>query len=254
MGKLTVLKSKAGALAVAVDTAWGDPKVTNLTAVLEPCSKAFADRSVAIWSVARSFVTKACTSLSLIERSLGSPENEAKLGTMGLKNLKLAKSAFELFWGPLTVLSCAEMRERMGYLKAAFLDDFTVRLIVPQPVGKTSKASVLVKHKASKAGADDYTHRIKFFELLVSSGKFDDSGINSMAGTLVHEMSHLVLATVDHVYGAKKSSELSDAEKLTNADNYKYYCELFQYRDLKIGFEALNKSSPDLAHEPPEGT
>jgi len=252
VGTLTIMTDKAGLAVKAVDTVWNDKTNTALTTVLAPCKQAVRDRCTAIWGVARTNVNKALASVKLVERSVGVPESNYGLGTAGAANLALAKKCFELFWGPATAITCKDLKDRLTYLKSAFYDDFTVRLITPQPGGVTAKASVRVAHKASSVGGGDHAQRIKFFALLVSSGRFDDQGINSMGGTLVHEMSHLVLTTVDKVYKAKKCMELDDADKIVNADNYKYYVELFQYRDLAIGLKALADSSPDLAHVAPE--
>jgi Lysine-specific metallo-endopeptidase len=252
VGKLTILSRKTGVTELAVDAVWHDAANTALDTVLKPAATSLADRCTAIWSTARTVAGKALGSIKLLERSLGVPGSNYAAGSIATKNLELAKKCFELFWGPVTVTRVADLKERMNYLKKAFMDDFTVRLITPQPVGSTTKASVRVSHKASAVGAGDHTKRIKFFANLVESGKFDDQGINSMAGTLLHEMSHLVLVTVDKVYSAKKCLELDVDERIVNADNYKYYIELFQYRDLNVGLTALSKSSADLSHVAPE--
>lgn len=252
MGKLTIMSRKDGVTDLAVDVVWHDKANTALDTVLKPGATSISDRCTAIWGTARSMVGKALSSVNLLERSLGVPGSNYSTGSMSKKSLDLATKCFEFFWGPVTVTRVTDIKDRLKYLKSAFLEDFTVRLITPQPAGSTTKASVRVNHKASAVGAGDHVKRIKFFANLVESGKFDDQGINSMSGTLVHEMSHLVLVTVDKVYSAKKCLELDVDEKIVNADNYKYYIELFQYRDLNVGLTALSKSSADLSHVAPE--
>lgn len=248
MGKLTVLTDKSGLTAGAADAVWNDRTNTDLDSVLKACSQSHADRCRVIWGLARTYVAKAQASVKLLERTVAAGLKPSATA----ETITLAQKCFELFWGPVSATRCKEIGERLDYLRLAFLDDFTVRIITPQPTGSTTKASVRVAHKASSVGAGDHAKRIKFFALLVESGRFDDSGINSMWGTLVHEMSHLVLTTVDEVYSAKKSIALDDDKKIVNADNYKYYCELFQYRKLDVALTALSKSSPDLAHVSPE--
>jgi hypothetical protein len=252
MGKLTIMSRKTTVTEAEVDVVWHDKANTALDTVLKAGATSVADRCTAVWSTARSMVGKALASVNLLERSLGVPGSNYATGSMAKKNLDLATKCFEFFWGPVTVTRVTDIKDRLKYLKTAFLDDFTVRLITPQPAGSTTKASIRVNHKVSALGAGDYVKRIKFFATLVESGKFDDQGINSMSGTLVHEMSHLVLATVDKVYSAKKCLALDDDDKIVNADNYKYYIELFQYRDLNVGLTALSKSSADLSHVAPE--
>jgi hypothetical protein len=54
------------------------------------------------------------------------------------------------------------------------------------------------------------------------------SGSDSQFGTLIHEWSHAVCATEDHVYGeeaAKALAESSPEEAITNADNHEYFAE-----------------------------
>lgn len=53
-------------------------------------------------------------------------------------------------------------------------------------------------------------------------------GFNSKAGTIIHELSHRVHSTEDHVYGssdAKKLAKEDPALATTNADNYEFLAE-----------------------------
>ncbi len=78
---------------------------------------------------------------------------------------------------------------------------------------------------------------------------FSVLGTNSTLGTIIHELSHLAVATVDHRYGMRNCVEvLNDAKKLTNADNYKYYTEVFQYPQFKM--RPLSNAY-DAGHMPP---
>lgn len=57
-----------------------------------------------------------------------------------------------------------------------------------------------------------------------------EEGINSMAGTLIHESTHFTVngGSDDHVYGTEGARELAESdpdEAVTNADNYEYFAE-----------------------------
>ena len=101
-------------------------------------------------------------------------------------------------------------------------------------------------HCATAPG-QPFTPKIHFCPALVTG--FSSLGTNSAAGTIIHEMTHLVLNTDDKIYGMKSCSELSDSDKLVNADNYKYYSELFQLVSLSM-MPALSDSY-DGTHTPP---
>ena len=49
-------------------------------------------------------------------------------------------------------------------------------------------------------------------------------GRDSKAGTIIHELSHVVLGTQDYAYGMNVLS-LSSDEAANNADTYEYYAE-----------------------------
>jgi|GEM_PF-3509692 hypothetical protein len=54
------------------------------------------------------------------------------------------------------------------------------------------------------------------------------SGYNSKAGTIIHELSHRVHSTEDHVYGMKDAKALAKDDPqlaVTNADNYEFLAE-----------------------------
>jgi hypothetical protein len=141
---------------------------------------------------------------------------------------KNAQKAFQRFWG---ANPAATVATRLHHLKTAFFST-TKALTIHYDPTDPDKAYVFTADKASGPGAGDYTPDIYFAPALVTSGNYATLGTNSAAGTIIHELSHLVLATVDNIYGMKSCSELSDADKVTNADNYKYYCELFQLANL----------------------
>ena len=55
-----------------------------------------------------------------------------------------------------------------------------------------------------------------------------NEGIDSKAGTIVHELSHRLHATKDHHYGAsssKDSATNTPAKATTNTDNYEHFGE-----------------------------
>jgi peptidyl-Lys metalloendopeptidase len=58
-----------------------------------------------------------------------------------------------------------------------------------------------------------------------------DTGTDTKYGTLIHEVSHEVAGTKDHVYGqagCKNLAQNSPDQAIENADNYEYYAEHFE--------------------------
>jgi peptidyl-Lys metalloendopeptidase len=56
------------------------------------------------------------------------------------------------------------------------------------------------------------------------------TGIDSTVGTIIHELSHLIANTQDHVYQQIRCRGLATTNPSlarSNADNYEYYCESF---------------------------
>ncbi len=148
--------------------------------------------------------------------------------------------AFKRFWGsndPTTV------SRRLGMVKSAML---TSDLVIEYDPTDTSKAYVFASHCATSEG-QAFTPKIHFCPALVTG--FSSLGTNSAAGTIIHEMTHLVLNTDDKIYGMKSCSELSDPNKLVNADNYKYYSELFQL--VRLSMMPALSDSYDGTHSPP---
>ena len=153
------------------------------------------------------------------------------------------QKAFKTFWGSNSIM---DVTTRLNLLKTAFYSkDFNINYHKNKP-GKSTKAFVYVSDCATVMGGD-YTPDIYLTDLLMSD--FSSMGTNSALGTILHETSHLVLATDDHVYGMKSCSELTKGEKLTNADNYKYYLEIFQKVDCSMAL--VLSDSYDHDHMPP---
>lgn len=74
---------------------------------------------------------------------------------------------------------------------------------------------------------NDKTHTIYLDDAFCRAA---DTGKDSRAGTLCHEMSHFkdIGGTKDHIYGAANCQELAktdSAKALTNADSFEYYLE-----------------------------
>ena len=151
--------------------------------------------------------------------------------------------AYKRFWGGNDSLTVAS---RLTTLKSAFIMKNLKIIYSTDDDGGTTKAFIYTVDKATAPGGA-YTGELYFCPSLIAG--FATMGTNSAAGTIVHEMSHLVLATVDKIYGMKSCSELSDAHKIVNADNFKYYCELYQLARLSL---MPNLSDAyDLSHSPP---
>lgn len=154
---------------------------------------------------------------------------------------KNAKKAFLNFFGGN---SPATVALHFGYIKQAIINDLTITY---DATDNDSKAYIFRKDKAPAAGGA-FTAEMYLCPPLYAS--YSVLGTNSTLGTIIHELSHLTVATVDHVYGMKSSVEtLTNAEKLTNADNYKYYAEVFQYPLYKM--RALSDDY-DSKHSPPK--
>ena len=189
------------------------------------------DKYKAAFTQAKTIVTKAQQSSG----SLGS--NRSKTS----EAFVWARRAFERFWGGNDSDDVAGF---LRTLKNAFYADLTIKY---DGAEADSKAYVYEKSMATAPG-NPYTAEMFFCPALIQG--FAALGTNSAAGTIVHEMSHLVLATADHVYGMKSCTELADDKKITNADNFKYYCELFQLATLKT--LPVLADSYDLKHSPPK--
>ncbi|HKW54118.1 MAG TPA: M35 family metallo-endopeptidase [Stellaceae bacterium] len=157
--------------------------------------------------------------------------------TSGIKD---AQAAFTRFFGgndPKTVA------DRLRMMKNALtISDMEIVYDATDP----AKAYVNVADCANAPG-DPFTAKIQFCKALITG--YSVLGTNSSAGTIVHELSHLVLNTDDHIYGMKSCTELDDGDKLTNADNFKYYAELFQLARLSLMPQLSD--SYDLKHSPP---
>jgi hypothetical protein len=57
-----------------------------------------------------------------------------------------------------------------------------------------------------------------------------DRGTDSIGGVFIHELSHALCNTNDHIYGEGNSQVLASnnpVQAIDNADNYEYYCESF---------------------------
>lgn len=186
----------------------------------------------AAYNQAKQVLAKAHNSAKSLATATESSRNSA-----GVKD---AQAAFSRFFGgnsPETVAS------HLGLMKSALtISDMAIVYDATDP----AKAYVTVADCASKPG-DPFTARIQFCSALITG--YGVLGTNSSAGTIVHELSHLVLNTDDHIYGMKSCTGLSDAKKLTNADNFKYYVELFQLARLSL----MPKLSDayDKNHAPP---
>lgn len=120
----------------------------------------------------------------------------------------------------------------------------------------TGNADARVSHV--KDGVDKIAHVLKEEEIILKKYELDDGeasstyayvyneeeehniylggafwkaktgGFNSKAGTIIHELSHRVHGTEDHVYGssdAKKLAKEDPALATTNADNYEFLAE-----------------------------
>jgi peptidyl-Lys metalloendopeptidase len=63
------------------------------------------------------------------------------------------------------------------------------------------------------------------------------NGIDSKAGTIVHELSHfnVVASTADHVYGQSGARNLANSnpnQAVTNADSHEYFAENTPFRSM----------------------
>lgn len=145
--------------------------------------------------------------------------NRAKVGPA----FDAQRHRFTTFWGPVTEERCTLVADNLQLILNAMLTNLTVIYDDTDD----SKAYVYTAHCAALPGGA-FTAQIQFCPPLLED--YAALGTNSALGTIVHEMSHLVLGTDDHIYGMLSCSGQAPANRVTNADNYKYYTELFQYR------------------------
>jgi hypothetical protein len=163
-------------------------------------------------------------------------ENRTKVGPA----FDAQRNRFTTFWGPLTEGRCTLVATNLQLMLTAIMTDLTIIY----DDADDSKAYVFSAHCAASPG-QPFTAQIQFCPPLLED--FAALGTNSALGTILHEMSHLVLGTDDHQYGMLSCSGLTPDRRVTNADNYKYYSELFQYRP---GTEPELKDGVTL-HRPP---
>ncbi|MHC4654269.1 MAG: M35 family metallo-endopeptidase [Planctomycetota bacterium] len=152
-------------------------------------------------------------------------------------------AAYTRFWGNNNSTTVAS---RLRILKNALISADLKIIYSTDDDGGTTKAFIYEDDQAPNPGGA-YTPNIYFCPPLIKG--YAALGTNSASGSIIHEMSHLILATDDKTYKMKSCSELSDANKLVNADNYKYYCELFFLARLSL-MPALSDAY-DLSHRPP---
>ncbi len=95
------------------------------------------------------------------------------------------------------------------------------------------------KRFSNGRAADIQENPGKLFRTYLFTFKFDDSsrkrflecpliGEDSQAGTIVHEVSHLVAGTHDYAYGAVNCAALASnhpEKAIKNADSYEYFVE-----------------------------
>lgn len=171
----------------------------------------------------------------------------AWIGMMRVNSDPTEKKRFEHYFGkPLTEPALTKVRD---VLKAVH-DVICAKKITlyyrgdkaPTVAGKNDTPKWLRDQGAQALGPDDsygfvYADVQRPGEYHVFLGKdfFSDAtrhGKDSMSGVIIHEMTHLLKNTDDHVYGETDSVALAKgpnkAQALTNADNYEYYCESFQ--------------------------
>ncbi len=152
---------------------------------------------------------------------------------------KNAKAAFASFFG---ANDPAIVSRYLGYIRKGAINDLTVTY----DGDDDSKAFVYTADKATTPGGT-YTADLYLCPPLFTG--YSVLGTNSTLGTIIHELSHLTLGTVDHCYGMRSCVRtLSDAQKLNNADNYKYYSEVFQYSQFKM---RTLSDDYDRTHRPP---
>jgi hypothetical protein len=171
----------------------------------------------------------------------------AWIGLMRVKSDTTEKKRFEYYFGkPLADPALTTVKD---VLKAVH-DVICAKKITlyyrgdkaPTVAGKNDTPKWLRDQGAQALGPDDsygfvYADAQRPGEWHVFLGKdfFSDAsrhGKDSMSGVIIHEMTHLLKNTDDHVYGETDSVALAKgpnkAQALSNADNYEYYCESFQ--------------------------
>lgn len=219
--------------AAAGDAAWNDAATAITAPLFQPVPSITKQKFDRIMGDVRSNVAKAHRGLKMIEKGLQDP-------TRRPAHYAKASQLFADYFGQCDLITVQAVIQRYDYIRQGLSQDILVRHVTPQPAGRQgTKASVRTAHKATAPGAGDFTPRIKFYDKLIS-GQFAVLGANSMWGSLLHEMSHLFLGTSDHAYKPSRIKALTAAQQISNADQYKYFTELWQYQSLGVGEQKVD--------------
>lgn len=122
----------------------------------------------------------------------------------------------------------AEVDTRLAHVKAGF-EKIEKCLTEDEVIFK--KWDLPENHTLKYQGTFAYVRKAETENNMYLGGSFwvaKTKGVDSSAGTIIHELSHRLQDTSDHVYGTSGAEDLAknDPDKATtNADNYEYMAE-----------------------------
>lgn len=136
------------------------------------------------------------------------------------------KSAYEVWFGTLnsTKATVADVYAR----EVTLLNNTTDMTVFCQ--GTTSSANV-GGYTWSACDSTEYASSRKDVMVLKVCPHFFSrplTGLDSRAGVIIHEFSHIVQDTDDHEYTCERTKSLSQDKAINNADSYEYLAETHQ--------------------------
>jgi hypothetical protein len=138
----------------------------------------------------------------------------------------IGSALYNTWFGTPTAARQATVRNIYGYIKQAIRTSG-----VPNPYPKPPNPTwqLILTGEGCQAGWFAYTYQdVQAVWLCGAFWSAPATGIDSQAGTLVHEMSHAVGHTSDHQYGTANAQNLANTnpdQAVDNADNFEYFAE-----------------------------
>jgi len=165
--------------------------------------------------------------INALQKALDNARNAVSEATIAVNS---ENTVYERWFGRWDQRRASDVRRSLSAIKAV-LDETVLVMHCSRPYENGCSGSIYANVWPDNA----YNINIcnNFFNLPQLSGDKREAGFNhvgTMAGTLVHEVSHfnIVAATDDHIYGRGRSIELaleSPGLAVRNADSYQYFVE-----------------------------
>jgi peptidyl-Lys metalloendopeptidase len=165
----------------------------------------------------QSLAYASCTTTrqSQIATAVSSATTYANSTSSYLNGISSGTSRYTTWFGAYSSTNLSTARSHFTNIKNAF-----------------ASAAIVVDCTCTDTGTYAYVYPTQPYRIYVCGAFWSapNTGTDSRAGTLIHEMSHfnVVAATDDHVYGqtgAKSLAKSSPSQALDNADNHEYIAE-----------------------------